>query len=137
MKDKKNINAQNILMMNSLEKLSTNYFVSHIKNPLFSTRVPNLPSITDQTNTSTCWIHAYLYFLKPYINKRSDVKDINFSVQYLYFYDRLECCNKYFSTIIDLITNYRKTKDVKYGRSFTKVIGDLMKKVEKLHNANT
>ena len=112
--NKSNLLIQNIVSSNSLNDLCINRSVHQSDEQVFERRVSPIFKITDQYSTGTCWIHASLNMIRPFIiNKFNLDESFEFSTSYLYFYDRLENVNNFFNCLIqqkNLLAN-AKTKD--------------------------
>ncbi len=58
--------------------------------------------ITNQKSSGRCWMFAALNILRPQVMKKYDVKNFEFSENYLMFYDKLEKANLFLQGMIDL-----------------------------------
>lgn len=58
--------------------------------------------IYNQDESYSCWIYAYISFIKPFICKRLNIydEDLNLSVNYIHFFDRLEKSNSLYEEVI-------------------------------------
>ena len=119
--------AQNAISNNSIQDLTLNRSkVQHIdKN--FSYRI-DVPSITDQESTGRCWLFTSLNVLRPKIVQKYNLKDFEFSENYLFFWDQFEKANLFLENIIAT-----KDKDIfKDEISVDKILKDLKETRENL-----
>lgn len=124
--NKSNLLIQNIISLNSLTSISINRSHHQEDDQCFSNRVKPIVDITNQHMTGNCWIHAGLNVIRPQIvNKFNLNKSFEFSVSYLYLYDRLEAVNEFFNNLINQNNEYRKTKK------------DLIKNIKNKQNINS
>lgn len=68
----------------------------------FSIDIETLP-ITNQKQSGRCWIFSGLNFLRHHTNKNLKLKELEFSQNYLAFYDKLEKINYYLDTISEML----------------------------------
>lgn len=59
-------------------------------------------NITDQKRAGTCWLFAELNWLRTLMQKEHNIKDIEFSENYLIFWDKFEKANFFLENIIRL-----------------------------------
>jgi bleomycin hydrolase len=57
--------------------------------------------VTDQKSSGRCWLFTSLNVLRPGIIKKYDLKDFQFSENYLFFYDQLEKSNVFLEAILE------------------------------------
>lgn len=57
---------------------------------------------TNQKRSGRCWIFAGLNALKPTVYKATELKNFEFSQNYLHFYDKLEKANYFLTSMIEL-----------------------------------
>ncbi len=67
----------------------------------FSNRLHD-ESVTDQKSSGRCWMFSGLNTLRPTARKSLRISDIEFSQNYLFFFDKLEKANVYLEAIIRL-----------------------------------
>ncbi len=91
--------TQNAISNNKINDLAINRAkIQHIdKN--FSYKI-DVPSITDQESTGRCWLFTALNVLRPKIVKKYNLKDFEFSENYLFFWDQFEKSNLFLENII-------------------------------------
>ncbi|MBN2367325.1 MAG: C1 family peptidase [Calditrichaeota bacterium] len=77
------------LNRNSLEKLD-HYFAHRIKTG----------DVTDQKSSGRCWLFTSLNVLRPAIIKKYNMKDFQFSENYLFFWDQLEKSNRFLESVL-------------------------------------
>lgn len=68
----------------------------------FNIELPNV-KIYNQDESYSCWIYAYISFIKPSICKKLNIsdEDLDISVNYIHFFDRLEKSNSLYEEIIN------------------------------------
>ena len=59
------------------------------------------PRITNQKQTGRCWLFTALNVMRPKVVKAYNLKDFEFSQNYLFFYDQLEKSNLFLEGIIE------------------------------------
>lgn len=79
--------------------------INNTKNT-FNIELPKA-KIYNQGESNSCWIYAYISFIKPVICKRLNISDddLDLSVNYIHFFDRLEKFNSLYDEVI-----YNKVK---------------------------
>lgn len=82
----------NALTNNELSKLTLNHNFVKQHNNLFSNRIETR-GVTDQKNSGRCWIFAGLNIMRPFVIKKYNLKEFEFSQSYISFYDKLEKAN--------------------------------------------
>ncbi|HPS54322.1 MAG TPA: C1 family peptidase, partial [Sedimentisphaerales bacterium] len=70
-------------------------------NEKFSKEIDKVGSITNQKNSGRCWLFAGLNTLRPFVIKKHNMKDFEFSQNYLAFWDKMEKANTFLETIIE------------------------------------
>lgn len=63
---------------------------------------------TDQKNSGRCWIFAALNAIRIPFMKKYNLDDFEFSQSYLFYCDKLERCNYFLDTMVDLIVNRKE-----------------------------
>ncbi|MCQ2345164.1 MAG: C1 family peptidase [Paludibacteraceae bacterium] len=100
----------------------------------FTYEVPQ-KGITDQMHSGRCWLFCGLNVLRADVQKRIDIAKLEFSQNYLFFYDQLEKSNLFLQSIIDTrdlpmddrTVDYLFHNPINDGGSFTGV-ADLVNK---------
>lgn len=66
--------------------------------------------IYNQGESYLCWIFAYISFIKPLICKNLNIaeQDLDLSINYIHFFDRLEKSNSLYEEVIHNTKNYTK-----------------------------
>jgi len=100
-----------VVQNNAINKLAaqvvrTNGILDCVKNSdrselpfTFSTMLPS-HKVTDQKSSGRCWIFAALNCVRSEMISRWDLEELEFSQNYLYFYDKLEKANYFLEYII-------------------------------------
>lgn len=99
---KKDELVQDTLYGTSLWKMAVNPDVFRKHNERFTHEIET-GNITNQKYTGSCWIFGALNSLRPFVVKKTDKKDFEFSQNYIYFYSKLEKANFFFEKVIDFI----------------------------------
>ena len=73
---------------------------SHLGNN-FSIDIKTM-KVANQKNSGRCWIFAGLNILREEVAKRYDIEDFELSQNYIAFYDKLEKCNYFLNSVIEL-----------------------------------
>lgn len=106
---KSNIN-ENILKELRNQGIYKTCFNADIINNTENTFNLELPEskIYDQKESYSCWIYAYISFMKPLICKRLHIndEDLDLSINYIHFFDRLEKTNSLYEEVIHNTQNY-------------------------------
>ncbi len=93
--------AYNALAQNDGAKLALNRDrVNHI-DEYFSNRLTD-ENVTDQKSSGRCWMFSGLNTLRPAARKSLGVSEIEFSENYVFFYDKLEKANVYLEAVTRL-----------------------------------
>lgn len=71
--------------------------------------------IYNQGESYSCWIYAYTSFIKPLICKNLNIadEDLDLSINYIHFFDRLEKSNSLYEEVIHNAQNYTNKIDEK------------------------
>lgn len=104
--------AHNALSTQDASDITLNQRVLRSRDTHYSIELKR-QSITDQQSTGRCWMYAGLNVLRPLARKKLQVKDIQFSQTYLFFYDKLEKANLFLQGIQatrDLPLSHRKVE---------------------------
>ena len=92
--------ARNALAINSVAELSTNADNLRMIDTHFSHRVKT-KGITDQHQSGRCWLFTGLNVLRAKMIHDLDLPSLEFSQNYLFFYDQLEKSNLFLQAVID------------------------------------
>ena len=90
----------NALATNAIDNLAKNFANSGEIDPHFSVETPK-QSITDQKSSGRCWMFSGLNVLRSRFAERTDTLLVDFSHDYLFFWDQLEKANLFLQGIID------------------------------------
>jgi bleomycin hydrolase len=93
--------AQHALAQTDGRKLTPDWEKINSVDALFSTRLKD-QKITDQKSSGRCWMFSALNILRPVATRSLKCGDIEFSQNYLFFYDKLEKANLFLESIIRL-----------------------------------
>ncbi len=93
--------AQNALAQTDGRKLTPDWEKINGVDPHFSTRLKD-QKITDQKSSGRCWMFSALNILRPVATRTLKCGDIEFSQNYLFFFDKLEKANLFLESIIKL-----------------------------------
>jgi len=104
--DLKKVPASNVIARavqeNGVDAASKNFAAKKELNRVFSIEVET-GEVTHQKQSGRCWLFATLNTLRHDFAKKYQLKDFQFSQNYLSFYDRLEKANKMLEWAISLI----------------------------------
>ena len=92
--------ARNALAFNSISELATNADNLAMIDTNFSHRVKT-KGITDQHQSGRCWIFTGLNVLRARMIDKYDLAEMEFSQNYIFFYDQLEKSNLFLQAVID------------------------------------
>ena len=90
--------TQTIVSNEDLSRLVSDPRKLHALDGFFSHRIPG-EAITNQQSTGRCWMFAGLNILRAQAAARLNCKDIQFSQNYLFFYDKLEKSNLFLAAV--------------------------------------
>jgi len=90
---------QNALANNSISSLAIDRAVRIKQQHFFSDKI-DVKGISNQKSSGRCWLFAGLNILRPGVIERYDLKDFEFSQNYLFFYDKLEKANFFLNQMI-------------------------------------
>ena len=96
---------------NSLKQLSLNRSIITHYDPLFNFKLKG-SKIIDQKNSGRCWMFAGVNTVTPHILTKLKLSDLKLSEAYLAFWDKLEKCNSFLETMIDLRDKDRKDRSL-------------------------
>lgn len=91
---------KNALAANSVASIALNQDNQQEKNTYFSNSV-NSKGITDQQSSGRCWLFTGLNVLRSKMINEQKLDKMEFSQNYLFFYDQLEKSNLFLQAIID------------------------------------
>lgn len=91
---------KNALAANSIASIALNQENQTEKNTYFSNSVPS-KGITDQKSSGRCWLFTGLNVLRSEMINGQNLNEMEFSQNYLFFYDQLEKTNLFLQAIID------------------------------------
>ena len=92
--------ARNALAQNPIAELAVNADNLAMIDTHFSHRVKTR-GITDQHQSGRCWLFTGLNVLRAKMIDDLDLPSLEFSQNYLFFYDQLEKCNLFLQAVID------------------------------------
>lgn len=90
------------VQQNGIDATSKNVAEKTVLTPVFSVEVET-GSVTHQKQSGRCWLFATLNTQRHKFEKKYQIKDFQFSQNYISFYDRLEKANKMLEQAIELI----------------------------------
>jgi bleomycin hydrolase len=90
---------QNAVSNNDIKELALNRELIGKIDYHFAYRIKT-DGITDQKSSGRCWLFTGLNVIRPRIIEQYDLKDFEFSQNYLFFYDQLEKANLFLEAII-------------------------------------
>ena len=90
----------NAIAANSIDNLAQNHANAVELDTYFSTET-KAQSITDQKQSGRCWMFSGMNVLRADFAKRTDSLTVDFSQDYLFFYDQLEKANLFLQGVID------------------------------------
>jgi len=91
---------KNALAATSVASIALNQDNQVEKNTYFSHSVPS-KGITDQKSSGRCWLFTGLNVLRSQMINEQNLEGMEFSQNYLFFYDQLEKSNLFLQAIID------------------------------------
>ncbi len=121
-KDSKTNKAlQNVISGNDINKLALNRNSLNNFNAFFKYKV-KVSGITNQKKSGRCWMFTGLNVLRPIVIDKLNLKNFEFSTNYLFFWDQFEKANLFLETIIK--TRKKATNDRTVEWLFKHPIGD-------------
>ncbi|MBN2227858.1 MAG: C1 family peptidase [candidate division Zixibacteria bacterium] len=90
----------NAVTNNDINNLALNRDVLNCHNDHFNFKI-DVGGITDQKSSGRCWLFASLNALRPIVMKKHNLKDFEFSQNYLAFWDKLEKANSFLEYVIE------------------------------------
>lgn len=91
---------RNALAATSVASIALNQDNQTEKNTYFSNSVPSV-GITDQKSSGRCWLFTGMNVLRAQMIKSQNLEGMEFSQNYLFFYDQLEKSNLFLQAVID------------------------------------
>ncbi|MCD4653481.1 aminopeptidase, partial [bacterium] len=95
--------AMNAVTRGNLQEIALNRDVINRNNWTFSHVVKETPDISDQKRAGTCWLFAELNWMRSMTMKKSKIEKLEFSENYLMFYDKLEKANYYLEKLMGML----------------------------------
>jgi bleomycin hydrolase len=92
--------AQNAVTRNSVDDIALNHRVLFTTDHTFSTSLDDW-GVTDQKQTGRCWMFAGLNLLRFAARRAFEVKEFEFSQNFVMFWDKLERANYFFEAVIE------------------------------------
>ncbi len=121
-KQDKNIKAaMNAVSFNDIAKLASNRGLEGKIDFHFAHRIKT-KGITDQKSSGRCWLFTALNTMRPKVIEKYNLKEFQFSENYLFFWDQLEKANLFLEGIID--TRKKPIDDRLVEWLFSNAIGD-------------
>jgi bleomycin hydrolase len=94
--------AMNAVTRGNLNEIAINRDVLNDSDMVFSEEIESGGPITDQKAAGTCWLFAELNWLRIYMAKKKKMKGIEFSENFVMFWDKFEKSNYFLENIIAL-----------------------------------
>jgi bleomycin hydrolase len=94
--------AQNAVTRNSVDDIALDNRVVFATDHTFSTALDDW-GVTDQKQTGRCWMFAGLNLLRFSARRTLGVKEVEFSQNFVMFWDKLERANYFFESIIESV----------------------------------
>lgn len=91
---------RNAIAMNAIDNLAKNHQNAGELDSYFNVETKK-QSITDQKSSGRCWMFSGLNVLRANFAKRTDSLSVEFSQDYLFFWDQLEKSNLFLQGVID------------------------------------
>lgn len=91
-------------------------------NHVFTHKVDEFKPITNQKSSGRCWIFACLNAMRIPFIKEMNLEDFEFSQTFLFFWDKIERCNYFLNTIVDVAG--RDSKETVDGRLISFLLRD-------------
>ena len=112
---------RNAIASNAIDNLAKNHANAGELDTYFSIETKK-QSIHDQQSSGRCWMFSGLNVLRANFAKRTDSLTVEFSQDYLFFYDQLEKANLFLQGVID--TGKQPIDDLRVQFFFKNPIGD-------------
>ncbi len=124
----------NAVSNNDIKKLAVNRQVMEQLDHHFAHRI-GTGEVTDQKSTGRCWLFTALNVIRPSIIKKTNLKNFEFSENYLFFWDQLEKSNRFLEGVIATRTKKMDDREVEWlfknpvdDGGLWSMMGSLMKK---------
>lgn len=95
--------AMNAVTRGNLQEIALNRDVLNKNNWIFSNEIEEKPEITDQARSGTCWLFAELNWIRTMTMRKFKIEKLEFSENYLMFYDKLEKANYYLEALMTML----------------------------------
>lgn len=95
--------AMNAVTRGNLQEIALNRDALNQNNWTFSHEIKEKADITDQKRSGTCWLFAELNWLRIFAMRKSNMDKLEFSQNYLMFYDKLEKTNYYLEKLMKML----------------------------------
>jgi len=95
--------AMNAVTRGNLQDIALNRDVINANNWMFSHEVEESPDISNQKRAGTCWLFAELNWMRSITMKKFKIEKLEFSENYLMFYDKLEKANYYLEKLMTML----------------------------------
>lgn len=92
--------ATNAVTRNNLKDIAINREIFNNDNWTFSHEIKEKADITNQKKSGTCWLFAELNWLRTFTMRKFNIEKLEFSENFLMFYDKLEKSNYYLEELI-------------------------------------
>lgn len=100
--DPKNRLALNALLSNDLRSVITNKVATLTDTQTFNVKIPfEGAPVTNQRSSGRCWLFATTNVLRVALMKKYNLKEVELSQAYLFFWDKLEKANWFLEQIVE------------------------------------
>ncbi|MHC5227913.1 C1 family peptidase [Enterococcus sp. LJL99] len=113
LKTKKDVVAKNAVTTNGIFKAAENGASIGSNNFIFSIDV-DCEKVANQNQSGRCWMFACLNILRFHIEKQYNMKTVELSQNYMYFWDKLEKANYFYENILETATDSLGDPVVRY-----------------------
>lgn len=111
--DPKNRLALNALLSNPLEGIVTQKIATLSDQQTYNITIPfEGAPVTNQRSSGRCWLFATTNVLRVAVMKKHNLKEFELSQAYLFFWDKLEKANYFFTQIIDTVDQELESREV-------------------------
>nr|MBC8491594.1 aminopeptidase [Candidatus Neomarinimicrobiota bacterium] len=112
---------QNAVSNNDIKQLALNRSILTEVDHHFAYKIPISP-ITDQKSSGRCWLFTALNVIRPKVVEKYNLKEFEFSQNYLFFWDQLEKSNLFLEAVIR--TRDKDIDDREVQWLFKRPVGD-------------
>jgi bleomycin hydrolase len=112
---------QNAVSNNDIKQLALNRSILTEVDHHFAYKIPISP-ITDQKSSGRCWLFTALNVIRPKVIEKYNLKEFEFSQNYLFFWDQLEKSNLFLEAVIR--TRDKDIDDREVQWLFRRPVGD-------------